>query len=122
MAFDYAGLRDDTVQPLLAEFGKIEKGELEFDAAGTGEPWDSKLAAPQEVPATVVQTMFKKDNNMGTLVEKNDVLFLVSPEGVTLDPELAARIVVDETAYQVIRVDPLKPGSVTMLWKVHGRK
>jgi len=122
VSFDYAGLRDDTVQPLLAEFGKVTPGQISVNVPATGAPYESQIGTPVLYPCTVVQTVFKKSDNNGTLVEAGDVLFLVSPEGLLIDPELADRILVDGVTYQVVRVDPLKPGSTIMLWKVHGRK
>lgn len=118
--FDYVGLRDVTVEPLLAEFGK--SGTLHMNESGTGDPWDSQLDAETTIDVTVVQTRFEKSDNQGTLVEADDALFLVSTDGVTGDPALADRMTVDGVLYQVVRVDPLKPGPVTMLWKVHARK
>ena len=120
MAFDYTALRDDTVEPLIADFGK--PGTLMVNVPVTGEPWDSQIGGETGYPVTVVQTLFQKADNMGTLVEADDVLFFVSTDGVTVDPMLVHRIVVDSVAYQVVRVDPLRPGPVTMLWKVHARK
>lgn len=122
MAFDYAGLRDGLVQPLLAEFGKVTPGQLSVNVPATGAPYDSQIGTPVLYSCTVVQTVFKKSDNNGTLVEAGDVLFLVSPEGLSVEPEMANRIIVDGVIYQIVRVDPLKPGSVIMLWKVHGRK
>ena len=147
MTFDYASLRDGTVEPLIAEFGKagvlyvytdIPSGALidrdgnyildrdgNYIVSRSGslrEAWESQLGSDLPYAVVLIQTQFKKDNNMGTLVEKDDVQFLVSTQGVTIDPELANRITVDSVTYQVVRVDPLKPGTVTMLWKVHARK
>jgi len=120
MAFDYAGLRDGTVEPLIAEFGK--PGQISVNVPAVGDPWDSQIGGETLFDVKLVQTKFVKDNNQGTLVEENDVLFLVSTEGVTADPEMANRIVVGGVTYQVVRIDPLQPGTVTMLWKVHARK
>lgn len=120
MAYDYLALRNGSVEPLLAQFGT--SGTLHVNVAATGDPWDSQLGGEDTHPITVVRTKFTQTDNQGTLVEANDVMFLVSTEGVTIDPELAHRITVDGVAYQVVRVDPLRPGPTTMLWKVHARK
>jgi len=121
MAFDYTALNTGTVQPLIDEFGK--DGELSINVPDSGaEPYESQIGVAVLYPIRLVQTVFKKDNNNGTLVEEGDVLYLVSTKGVTVDPELADRIIVDGLEYQVIRIDPLKPGPVIMLWKIHARK
>jgi len=120
MGFDYAGLRAEVAEPLIADFGK--PGTLVINDLLSGEPYGSQLGSETYYPVTVVQTQFTKDNNSGTLVEKDDVLFLVSTDGVVIDPELADRMTVDGITYQVVRVDPLRPGPIIMLWKVHARK
>jgi len=120
VAFDYPDLRDNTAEPLIAESGK--PGVLYVNQPSSGAPYESQLGAEIEYPCTVAQTQFTKADNQGTLVEENDVLLLVSTDGVTVDPELAHRIGVNGVTYQVVRVDPLYPGSTVLLWKVHGRK
>ena len=120
MAFDYATLRTGTVETLIKEFG--DQGHLLLPGESVGEDWESNLDNDVECPINVVQTAFKKDNNQGTLVEKNDVMFLASTEGVGTDPAMAQQIVVACVKYQVVRIDPLKPGPVIMLWKIHARK
>jgi len=120
MAFDYTALNTGTVQPLIDEFGK--DGELAVNSAFTGAPYDSKLAGETLHDVRLVQTVFKRADNNGTLVGETDVLYLVSTQGVAINPQLADRIIVDGVTYQVVRIDPLKPGPVIMLWKVHARK
>ena len=120
MGFDYQRIRDNVAEPKLSQFGT--SGYLSMNGSSTGKPWDSQLGNDSQLPITVVRTIFKKSDNQGTLVEKNDVMFLVSTEGVSIDPALADRMTVDNVTYQIIRIDPLKPGPVVMLWKVHARK
>lgn len=121
MGFDYTGLRDDTVEPLIAEYGKM--GVLHVNVPATGaEPYESQLDGETLHDVVVVQTQFKKTDNMGTLVEMGDVGFLVSTEGLVIDPDLAQRISANGLTYQIIRIDPLQPGPVVMFWKVHARK
>lgn len=120
MAFDYAALRTETVEPLIDEFGKA--AQIAVNDPASGDPWDSDLDAETLHDVTLVQTKFHKSDNQGTLVEVGDVMFLVSTKGVTIDPALADRVIVGGITYQVVRVDPLQPGSTVMLWKIHARK
>ncbi len=121
MAFDYTELRDDTVEPLIDEYGK--EGELSVNEPPTGaEPYESQIGEPVLHPVRVLQTRFKKTTNRGTLIEKGDVLYLVSTQGVTIDPDLADRMAVGDVTYQVIRIDPLQLGPVVMFWYIHARK
>jgi len=120
MTFDYISLRDGTVEPLITEFGK--PGNIVVNVPPSGAPWESQFGSEESYPITIVQTKFQKSDNSGTLVEMGDVLFIISTQGVTLDPELAQRIIANGTTYQIIRVDPVQPGTTIMLWKVHARK
>jgi hypothetical protein len=145
MAFDYVDIRDNTAEPSIAEFGKVgavyvnavnvesylvdRDGDFILDREGNKiivtegvAPYASQLTSETSYPVTLVQTMFKKADNKGTLVEADDVLFLVSTEGVTVDPALANRIRVDSVTYQVVRIDPLFPGPIVLLWYIHARK
>jgi len=121
MTFDYTAMKLETVEPLISEFGK--DGQLAVNVALTGAPYDSQLDGTETLhPVRLVQTRFKKMDNNGTLVEVDDVLFLVSTQGVAIDPQLADRITVAGVTYQVVRIDPLVPGPVTMFWYIHARK
>ena len=120
MAFDYTGLRNETVEPLIDEFGK--DGQLAVNDDASGAPYDSQLGSETLYDVRLVQTRFKKSDNNGTLVEAGDVLYIVSTKGVKIDPDLANRMIVGTVTYQVVRIDPLQPGNVIMLWKIHARK
>ena len=72
MGFDYTALNTGTVQPLIDEFGK--DGQLAVNDAGTGEPYESQIDSEALYPVRLVQTVFKKADNNGTLVEAGDVL------------------------------------------------
>jgi len=116
----YERMRDNVAEPNLLKFGTT--GYLSLNVAATGKPWDSQLGGETQVPIICMRTTFKKADNNGTLVEMNDVLFLVSTEGVSIDPALADRIVVGSVAHQIIRIDPLQNADTVVLWKVHARK
>lgn len=120
MGFDYASLRDGTVEPLLGEFGTT--GKMLVPGAPAGPDYDPQPAADVEHDATFVRTRFTKEDIAGGNVQADDVAFLMSTEGVTIDPELAYRVEVGSVVYQVIGIEPLKPGPIVMLWRVHARK
>ena len=122
MAFDYITLRDTVAEPLLKEFGNQGDGFLMIPGEPIGEDYGSRLDNDTECPITYTIGHFEKSENNGTLVEENDLMFLVSTEGVTIKVKLANRIVADGIEYQIVRIDPLKPGPIIMLWKVHARK
>ena len=112
MAFDYTGLRDSAVAPAIEEFGV--DGLFLLPGAHVGWDYESRLNNDTEGPLKCVRTKFTKAENNGTLVEKNDLMYLVSTAGVAFDPELVDRFVTDCIEYQIVRIDPLKPGPVVM--------
>lgn len=120
MAFDYAGIRDGTVIPLMQEFGTT--ATLQIPAPNTGEPYDPVRGAPTEVTATVLRTKVKSMDRQRLDVEQLDVAYLVSPDGISADPELVDSLVDGGTTYRVVHVETLKPGPTTMLWKLYCRK
>jgi hypothetical protein len=123
MGFDYEGIRDTVVEPGISFFGK-RVGDAFFILPGlkTGPEYKPERAAPTNAPVDAIQTAFKKDTNRGTLIEKTDVLFMVSTKNLALDPTLADEIQVEGTRYQIVRIDPLRTGPTIMYWYVHARK
>jgi hypothetical protein len=123
MGFDYSGLRDSVVEPSISFFGKTAgDAYLILPGLDTGPAYKPERGTPTNVTVDAVQTSFKKDTNRGTLVEKTDVLFIVSTKNVTADPTLADKIHVEGIQYEVVRVDPLRTGPTTMFWYIHARK
>lgn len=119
MAFDYEGLKQDVVIQLLDEFGK--SGTLLLPGAATGENYDPQPGADIPQPVVLLEIKFTKEERAGGNVETNDLMFLVSPKGVTVDPELTQRVQVGSIIYSVVGVKPLRPADVTMFWKIHAR-
>ena len=120
MAFDYATIRDNVVIPQLADKGK--PGWISVNTPPTGAPYDTQIGEPVLHPVTLITKQFKKADNRGTLVEMTDQLFMVSTNGVTIDPALADRLIVAGITYQIIRIDPLQTGPTVMFWDIHVRK
>jgi hypothetical protein len=120
MQFDYEKLKVGTVERLIEKFGK--SGTLRLPGVQTNTDYNPEPADSIEQPVKVIQTHFKKEDNNGTLVQETDVMFLISTAGVTTDPKMADGLSVEGTLYGVVRIDPLAPGPVVMLWKVHARK
>jgi hypothetical protein len=117
--FDYAGLRDNTAEPLLARFGK--SATLVQPGTPSGPEWDPTPGESTESTVTVVETRFNIEDREGSLVQVGDRMFLVSTAGGAV-PALADKLTIDSATYQIINVKPLKPGSVTMLYRLHVRK
>lgn len=121
MAFDYTGIRDGTVIPLIAEFGSTVTLRTKADGVGS-EPWNPTFDAAVDYTAKAVRTTFRMDQIDGRLIQKDDILYLVSPGDALPAPELIDKLVDGDNTYNVIQINPLQPGPTTMLWKVQCRK
>lgn len=115
MTFNYASLRSNTVDPLLARFGKT--ATLTGETL-SGDAWDPTVSET-DTEVTVVQTDFTQAERDGTIVQADDIMFLME---ASVEPTTADTLTVDGTTYQVVNVMPLRPGSVTMLYRVQARK
>jgi hypothetical protein len=119
-AFDYVSLRDAVVKPLIKDFGKT--ATLLAPGPSTGLAYDPQPGTDVSQAIIVTETKVEEKDTVGTNVQMTDTAYLASPEGVTVDPHLADRIVVGGVTYQVIKIVPLRPGPTTMLWKIFARK
>ena len=115
--FNYTALRDNTAQPLIDRFGK--DGVITAQTS-TGPDWNPVPGVPLETPVRLVQTEFSAEDRAGTLVQDNDLLFIVSAQGNPVIA-LANTLTVDGQVYQIVRVMPKAPGPVTMLIRLHVR-
>lgn len=119
--FDYAGIRDTVVQPLMADFGKQTDGILKIPGTPTGPAYNPTPGEDTEQAVKVVEKEFTERDIPSSTVQITDTLFLMSPEGVTVEPALGHRLEVEGETYQVVWVKRLRPGSVTMLYYVFAR-
>ena len=117
--FNYTVLRDNTAQPLIDRFGK--DGTITATTSD-GPAWNpgGGTVVTTETAVRLVQTEFKAEDRAGTLVQDDDLLFIVSTQG-NPDIRLANTLTVDGQVYQIVRVMPLAPGPVTMLIRLHVR-
>lgn len=119
MTFDYTSLRDDTVEPLIAQFGKA--ATLTQPGTSTGPEYDPTPGTPTEYAVTVVESRFSMADKAGTLVQEDDRMFLMSTANDPA-PSLKGTMTVGSDTLQVVNLEPVKPGSIAMLWRVHCRK
>lgn len=122
VSFNYAKSAA-TADRLIKKFGQT--GAIRRTVMG-GDPWDPE-PVETDYPCTFVVTEFSLRERESTLIEMNDKRVLVSVEGLNLpalpdDPKsenvitVADKVVVDATAYEIKRVDPLKPGPVVVMF------
>ena len=119
MTFDYASLRDNTVEPLITQFGKA--ATLTQPGTPTGPEYDPTPGTPIEYAATVLEKNFTLHDKSGGLVQEDDRKFIMSTSGDPA-PSLKGTLTIGGTTLQVVSLEPLQPGAIVMLWRVHCRK
>lgn len=119
MTFNYARLRDRVAEPQLAKFGRA--ATLTQPGTPTGDEWNPTTGTATTLAVTVLQTDFTYAERQGTLVQENDVMYLMSTDGDPV-PTLADTLTVDSIPMQIIKIKPVSPGAVVVLWRVHCRK
>ena len=116
--FNYTGLRDNTAETLIAKFGKT--ATLNTPGGAGANPWDPPVAGI-DYEITVVGPNYKLSNRDLTVVEDAQLKFIVSTDGGAV-PAMDCTITLEGAVFQIVGVDPLEPGSVTMLYTVYCRK
>lgn len=83
----------------------------------SGDEWNP-VQVPNDVVVKAVQTQFKAEEIDGTLIRTDDKLFLIAGGA---DISLAKRLIDGGIDYEVVNVREVKPGAVSILWKVQVR-
>jgi len=120
MAIDYDSLRINTAERLLRENGKI--AQIVTPGAATGPSYNPSPLPPTKEPVYFVETRYSMTDRNQTLVEVGDKIGLVSTETGAIPKKSINQIEIDDVLYRFIDVQPLNPGGVVMLYKVHCRK
>lgn len=117
MAFDYSGLLA-TSNRLIESFGK--SATLIKPGTATGPDYDPQPGEPVESSITLVEVDWKQMYRSETLVQTGDKFWLVSADGD--EPTLEDKISLSGTEYQLVNIEPLKPGPTLMMYTVHARR
>lgn len=82
-----------------------------------GDPWAPTL---EEVvtPVVLVQTQLRASEVDGELIQVNDVRFLLDS---SVEPTTDMRLRDGDVDYSIVDVDPVKPGTTTIIYKVQAR-
>lgn len=83
----------------------------------SGDEW-APVLVPVDVTVRAVQTEFEADEIDGTLIQYCDKLYLIAGGA---DISLAQRLVDGTADYEVVRIMTVKPGPLTVLYKVQVR-
>ena len=113
MKFDYAPIKA-VADSLIAEFGKTA---VLVSTETTGPDFDP-VVTETAADITLVELDYSLTNRNESLVQAGDKLFLVQAEAA---PSLDDKIRLDGVDYNMVQVQPLAPGPVTILFEVQGR-
>ena len=113
MKFDYGPIKAIS-DSLIAEFGK---SAVLVSTTTTGPDFDP-VVTETTTDITLVELDFSLTNRNESLVQAGDKLFLVQAVAA---PALDDKIRLDGVDYQMVQVQPLAPGPVTILYEVQGR-
>ena len=119
MTFDYESIRDNVVEPQIANFGR--DATLTQPGTPTGDEWDPTPGTPVAYAVKILKTRLSFSDRSGTLVREDDLKFIMSTSSDPA-PDLNGTLTIDSTVYQVYKIEPLKPGAIVILWYVYCRK
>lgn len=120
MAIDYDSIRINTAERLLRENGKV--AHIITPGENTGTDYDPVVGEPTEADVYFLETEWKMSDAQKTLVQVGDKLGVISTEGGLVPDQLINQIKIGGEVYQLIVVQPLQPGAITMLYYVAARK
>jgi hypothetical protein len=116
--FDYATEILPIANELIDEFGKdavlVKPGEPESDADQFDPPPE-----PDESDIVVVETRYSLTHRDQTLINQGDKIWLVSAAGAI--PLVGDKITLGGVSYTIHDSQPLAPGPINLLFKVHAR-
>lgn len=131
MAIDYANLRDETVLKLMKEFGfsmVVRSSREPTIDPNTGAI--TAAAAPVDTTVWGLYRFYSQDEIFKALQAGQDILasdtqFLIEASGLNaagIDPDSAMQVIAQGDIYNVVRNTPTKPGGVSLLYRLQGRK
>lgn len=117
MTFDYAGIRDNTVDTLIKEFGS--SGTLKVSAEGAYDP-DTGVSTPTETSYTIylveVEDIVRQKEDL--LQEEKLKRLYISPKDMTVVPTNGDIIVWNSKSYPIKECTPISPAGVDVLYDV----
>lgn len=119
MTFDYQAIRDSIVEPQLVEFGKT--ATLTQPGVPSGPAYDPTPGTPTVYPVQVLEIDFSQADRAGSLVQEDDIKFMLSTAGNPL-PDLKGTLTIGSNIWQVTKLQPKTPGPVILFWYAYCRK
>ena len=86
----------------------------------TGPEWAPVFGPPTEHPVRAIQGTYTAREIDGTLIQANDLKLTVEAGGFV--PDVADKARINGKDWFIVRVDPVAPGGVALMYKVQVRK
>ncbi len=103
-------------------------GEVGFEAmilragAESGPEFAPTIGPDTEHPCTVLRDEFSQMERSGTQVQAGDQKFMLSTDGLSIEPKVSDRLKIGEKTYQIVDVSPFAPGDVPIYYELQVRK
>lgn len=118
--FDYERLKVNVAEKQIKRFGKVV--QIITPGANTGTDYDPVYGDATESDVYFLETQWKMSDAQKTLVQVGDKLGIISTEGGLVPDQLINTINIGGEVFQLIVVQPLQPGAITMLYYIAARK
>ncbi len=125
-AIDYADLRDNTVAPLMKDFGFDMT--LESAREPTIDPNTGAITAAATVVSTTVTGIFRffsQDEVIRMDILSGDLQVLIGAKAANdagIVPDTTMQLVAQGVKYSIVRVTPTEPGGVAVLYRLQIRR
>ncbi len=125
-AIDYVDLRDNTVAPLMEDFGFDMT--LESSREPTIDPNTGAITAAAVVVSTTVTGIFRffsKDEVTRFDILSGDLQVLIGAKKLNVAgivPDTTMQLVAQGVKYSIVRVTPTQPGGIAVLYRLQIRR
>ncbi len=125
-AIDYVDLRDNTVDPLMDDFGFDMT--LESSREPTIDPNTGAITAAATVVSTTVTGIFRffsQDEIIRMDILSGDLQVLIGGKEANdagIVPDTTMQLVAKGVKYSIVRVTPTEPGGVAVLYRLQIRR
>lgn len=119
----YEDLREDTVLPLLREYG--QQMTLKAPITGAIDAVNGEHAGinmAQRFTGYGVEESYSIREQDGTNIQRGDKKITFAPDDAAMIPKTTHTLSVGNVAYTIINVEPLSPGGVAVLYRLQARR
>jgi hypothetical protein len=122
----YADLRENTVVPLMEEFGfNMVVRSLRAPVIDPDTGLETSPATPLDTTVTGIFRFYSQDEINGVTVLANDVKCLIGGSefaAVGSEPDTSMQLIAKGSTYNIVRVTPTSPGGIAVLYRLQVRK